>query len=160
MNCGQPLSVGLKCDRNSPCGSVRRVPKNIALTAGLSSRYASSACRMGNAYRLRSRRYCSADVATNSSTSGNGSRETMYIAWSDRSFAVAAPVERGGSGSGVGGVGRLVAASSEPGDGRGAVSGRQASIKTKRTRQSLPPLYESERCSCLFFCELRVPEPG
>jgi len=55
MNCGQSLSVGLKCVRNSQCGSVLLVPMNIALTVGRSRRYASSAERMGTEYLLRSK---------------------------------------------------------------------------------------------------------
>ena len=144
INCGHPASVGSKCVRNSPCGSVRRVPKNTAFTAGLSSRYASRAGRMGSAYRLRSRWYCWADSATNSSTSVNGWLETMYIAC------------RGRPGVGVVEDGEdsdlAVAVVSTPATsevGRAAHSGRQASISTKRTRQSLPPLYERERCSGL-----------
>lgn len=55
INCGQSLSVGLKCVRDSQCGSVLLVPMNIALTLGLSCRYASSADRMGTEYLFRSR---------------------------------------------------------------------------------------------------------
>lgn len=46
---GQSPSVGLKCSRNSLCGSVRRVPMNTARTAGRSRMYASSAGRIGSA---------------------------------------------------------------------------------------------------------------
>lgn len=77
MNCGQPLSVGLKCANNSQCGSVRLVPMNIALTAVLSPRYASSAGRIGKACRDRSRWYSVVEVATKASTSGNGSGGAM-----------------------------------------------------------------------------------
>ncbi len=142
MICGQPSSVGSKCVRNSPWGSVRRVPKNTALTAGLSSKYASRAGRMGNEYRFKSRWYCSADLATKSSTSANGWGETMYIACSGR-LGTAVFEERGRSM--VDCAGRFVATT--PGSGVvdwEAHAGKQASIRTKRTKQSLPPLYESE----------------
>lgn len=120
INCGHPSSVGLKCSRCSLYGSVRRVPIKMALTDGVSARYASRAGRMAIVYCLRSRWYSFVDSVTNSSISGNGSAGAMYMAWI-----------RGTAASGVGvGVLGLVEAS----------VGRQASSSTSRQRQSFPPL--------------------
>ncbi len=102
---------------------------------------------MGSAYRLRSMWYCWADCSTNSSTSANGWLDTMYIACRGRLEATG--VETDGE-SDVAVARASAAATSEAGGGgRDAHPGRQASISTKRTRQSLPPLYESERWSGL-----------
>jgi hypothetical protein len=79
----------------------------------------------------------------------------MYIAWRGR--AGEATVDEGGH-SVTGATEASVAAVSAGGgdDERESRPGRQASISTNRTRQSLPPLYESERCSGLCRFQARV----
>lgn len=113
----------------------------MALTGGRSPWYASSAWRMGKAYRVRSRWYCAAEMVTKSSTSGNGSGGAMYMAWrgsiKDGGVSVcgfkpsALPVEWCDD--------AVVA----------VVAGRQARISISRTRQSLPPLYDRDSSSGL-----------
>ena len=67
----------------------------------------------------------------------------MYIAWSGWAGRV---VGEGRAFSGAGAAVELVVAVCEvEDDDWEAQLGRQARIRTRRTRQSLPPLYESER---------------
>ena len=134
INCGQPLSVGLKCSKNWLWGSVRLVPMNMALTDFLSSRYASRAGRIASSYRIKSRWYCFVDSVTNSSTSGNGSVGAIYIA------CIGGWVGNGSSAA-VFPFADFPAA--------GPRSGKQASRRTSRQRQSFPPLYDNESSSNL-----------
>ena len=95
---------------------------------------------MGNAYRARSRWYSVLEVATKSSTSGNGWRETMYTPWRGRSsededeeLVELAVLWLEAELDGV-----------DSSDWDRAVNeghiGKQARINTSKTTQSFPPL--------------------
>jgi hypothetical protein len=107
---------------------------------------------MGNSYRARSRWYSADEVATKSSTSGNGWRETIYTPWRGRSFEdeevelaefAVLWLEDGSEGA--------FSFEREWADNEGH-TGKQARISTSKTTQSLPPLYESASSSGLCVC--------
>lgn len=158
INCGQSLSVGSKCVKNSPCGSVRLVPTNIAFTPGFSLRYASSPGCMGNAYRDKSRWYWVAEVVTKVSTSGNGCLEIMYTACRRREVVNGGcelqEVCKGFAVFGFLGADIVSEEAAGFGSEEKAHTGKQAKISTNMTTQSFPPLYDIESCSGLPFCTL------
>ena len=78
----------------------------------------------------------------------------MYIAWRGRAGEAAADEGE----HSVTAATEVSAAeiSAGGGDERDSRPGRQASISTNRTRQSLPPLYERDRFSGLCRFQVRV----